>query len=147
MRRLLAVITTLLIVFGAAAPVCHADSASEISADDAIEIHATVQSQLDALANDDAVSAFQLTTAAKRMQIGTPDNFLRMIKEDYGPIYRHLVVIFFEPQVIDGDAVQVVRVTGSDSHVWVAVFWMQQEEDSSWKIDGCQLIETTSVST
>jgi len=147
MRRLLALITTLLIVFGAAAPVCRAGSVAGISIHDAIAIHATVQSQLDALANDDAVGAFQLTTAAKRMQIGTPDNFLRMIKQDYDPIYRHLVVIFFEPQVIDGDAVQVVRVTGSDSHVWVAIFWMQQEEGSGWKIDGCQLIETTSIST
>ena len=87
-----------------------------------------------------------MATSEKRMQIGSADNFLQLIKEQYNPIYRHQRVIFSRPEVIDGDAIQIVRVTDSDSRVWLAIFWMQQEEDSSWKIDGCQLLETTSVS-
>lgn len=147
MKQLLALITALLVALGAPLQICRAGSISEITAADAMAIHTAVQSQLEALSNDDAASAFELTTSAKRMQIGTPDNFLRLIKEEYDPIYRHLGVIFSTPEVIDGDAIQVVRITGSDSRVWVAIFWMQQEPDRSWKIDGCQLVRTTSVST
>jgi len=147
MKQLLALITALLIAFGMPLQACRAGPISKITPTDAAAIHTTVQSQLDALSKDDAAGAFELTSSAKRMQIGTPDNFLRMIKEDYDPIYRNLGVIFLAPQVIDGDAIQVVRVTDSGSRVWVAIFWMQQEPDSSWKIDGCQLLETTSVST
>ena len=117
-----------------------------ITSADALAIHETVQSQLDAFANDDAASAFELATSEKRMLIGSADNFLRLIKEQYSPIYRHQRAIFSQPEVIDGDAIQIVRVTDSDSHVWLAIFWMRQEEDSSWKIDGCQLLETSSVS-
>ncbi len=118
----------------------------DITTADAIAIHEVVQSQLEALSNDDAVSAFELATPEKRMLIGSPDNFLRLIKEEYNPIYRYQRVIFSRPEVIDGDAIQVVRVTDGYSRVWLAVFWMQQGEDSVWRIDGCQLLQTTSVS-
>jgi len=118
----------------------------DITTADAIAIHEVVQSQLEALSNDDAVSAFELATPEKRMLIGSADNFLRLIKEEYNPIYRYQRVIFSRPEVVNGDAIQIVRVTDGNSRVWLAVFWMQQGEDSAWRIDGCQLLETTSVS-
>lgn len=124
----------------------NAEELKAITTADAIAIHEVVQSQLDALANDDAASAFELATPEKRMLIGSPDNFLRLIKEQYNPIYRHQRALFSHPEVVNGDAIQLVRVTDSESRVWLAIFWMQQEEDSSWKIDGCQLLETSSVS-
>lgn len=117
-----------------------------ITTADSIAIHEVVQLQLEALSNDDAVGAFELATPEKRMLIGSPDNFLRMIKEQYNPIYRYQRVMFSTPEVVNGEAIQVVRVTDGYSRVWVAVFWMQQGEDSAWRIDGCQLLETTSVS-
>jgi len=117
-----------------------------ITTADAIAIHDAVQRQLDALANDDADRAFELATPEKRMLIGTPDRFLQMIKEQYNPIYRYERVIFSSPEVVEGNAIQIVRVTDNDSKVWVAVFWMKEAEDSRWQIDGCQLMETTSVS-
>ncbi len=144
MKRFLAMASLLA---GLCAPVW--GSAAElkgITTADAIAIHEVVQSQLDALANDDAAGAFELATPEKRMLIGSPDNFLRLMKEQYNPIYRHQRVIFSRPEVVNGDAIQIVRVTDSESRVWLAIFWMQQEEDSSWKIDGCQLLETTTVS-
>ncbi|HZW19795.1 DUF4864 domain-containing protein [Noviherbaspirillum sp.] len=118
----------------------------DITTADVIAINEVVQSQLEALSNDDAVSAFELATPEKRMLIGSADNFLRLIKEEYNPIYRYQRVIFSRPEVVNGDAIQIVRVTDGNSRVWLAVFWMQQGEDSAWRIDGCQLLETTSVS-
>jgi hypothetical protein len=117
-----------------------------ITTADAIAIHEVVQSQLEAFSNDDAASAFELATPAKRMLIGNPDNFLRLIKEEFKAIYRYQRVIFSMPEVINGDAIQIVRVTDGYSRVWLAVFWMQQGDDSSWRVDGCQLLETTSTS-
>lgn len=144
MKRLLAT-TSIIVALGAPwwSPAAAVDA---ITAADAIAIHEVVQSQLEALSNDDAAGAFELATHEKRMLIGTPDNFLRLIKEEYDPIYRYQRVIFSQPEVIKGDAAQVVRVTDGYSRVWVAVFWMQQDAESNWKIDGCQLIETTAIS-
>lgn len=144
MKRLL---TTTSMVVGLLVPWWNSAFALEnITTADAIAIHETVQLQLEALSNDDAVGAFELATPEKRLLIGSPDNFLRLIKEEYNPIYRYQGVIFSHPEVIDGAAIQMVRVTDGYSRVWVAVFWMQQGEDSAWRIDGCQLLETTSVS-
>jgi len=145
MKRLL---VTASILAGLVVPWCNSAMAVEnITTADAIAIHETVQSQLEAFSNDDADGAFQLATPEKRLLIGSPDKFLQLIKEEYHPIYRYQRVIFSPAEVVDGEAIQVVRITDGYSRVWVAVFWMQQgEEDSSWKIDGCQLLETTSVS-
>ncbi len=123
-----------------------AAAVGNITPADAVAIHDAVQSQLDALANDDASGAFELATREKRLLIGSPDNFLRLIKEQYNPIYRYQRVFFSTPQLVDGNAIQVVHVTDGESHVWLAIFWMQQEQGKGWKIDGCQLLQTTSVS-
>lgn len=139
--------TLLIGLEASSAAIAAAEPIGDITTADAIAIHAAVESQLEALAEDDAASAFELTSPTKRMQIGTADNFLRIVKEQYTPIYRPQLVIFSRPQVVDGNAVQIVRLTDDDRHVWVAVFWMlQQEDDSSWKIDGCQLLQTSSMS-
>lgn len=144
MKRLLAMACLLL---GLGLPWwADATAINDITPADAVAIHEAVQSQLDALANDDASGAFKLATREKRLLIGSPDNFLRLIKEQYNPIYRYQRVLFSTPQLVDGNAVQVVRVTDGESHVWLAIFWMQQEQGKNWKIDGCQLLQTTSVS-
>ncbi|OWW19128.1 DUF4864 domain-containing protein [Noviherbaspirillum denitrificans] len=144
MKRLLA---TASLLAGLCAPWwSSAWAIDDITTADAIAIHEVVQTQLEALSIDDAVSAFEQATPEKRMLIGSPDNFLRLIKEEYNPIYRYQRVIYSKPEVVNGDAIQIVRVTDGNSRVWLAVFWMQQGEDSIWRIDGCQLLETTSVS-
>jgi len=120
--------------------------AAGLSAADGEAIRAVVQSQLDAFAKDDAVSAFALATPATRGRFGSPDNFLYVVKQHYNPIYSHRLALFSDPELIDGTAIQVVRLTDRDSRVWLAVYEMQRENDGSWKIDGCQLLETTSIS-
>jgi hypothetical protein len=37
-------------------------------------------------------------------------------------------------------------LTDRENIVWIAIYEMEQEADGSWKIDGCSLFETTSVS-
>lgn len=113
---------------------------------DTIAIHEVVQAQLNAFASDDAAAAFDLATVEKQLLLGSPDIFMQLIRERYEPIYRNKVLIFDHPEVVHGLTVQRVRVTDSYSRVWVAIFWMQQDEQSNWKIDGCHLVETPNVS-
>jgi hypothetical protein len=118
----------------------------EITGRDAEAIQAVVQSQLDAFAADDAVKAFELSTASTRNILGSADSFLQMIKYEYPPIYRHRRALFMPPQLLEGQALQVVRLTDRDNNVWVAIYRMKVEQDGKWRIDGCSLVETTSVS-
>jgi hypothetical protein len=120
--------------------------AQPVEARDAKHIQAVVKSHLKALAEDDAPRAFAAATSETREQLGSPENFLALIKEEYSPIYHNRQALFVPAEVIDGQTIQVARVTGSDNRVWVALFRMERDEDDSWKIAGCQLLETTSVS-
>lgn len=118
---------------------------STVSASDAIAIHIAVQSQLEALAEDDAAGAFALATKDTQSKIGSPERFLDLVKEHYTPMYRHQFALFSNPEVIDGQTIQVVRLTDPDRKVWVAVYRMEPAGDGTWKIDGCQLLETTTI--
>lgn len=143
MKRRFIVMLSMLV--GLALPLC-ALAADEITQEDKIAIHAVVQSQLDALAQDDADTAFALATADSRNRLGDPDTFLRIIKEHFTPIYRHQRALFSAPEMIAGHMVQIVRLTDGDNSVWLAVYQMQREMDGNWKIEGCKLLETASVS-
>jgi hypothetical protein len=141
--RLFAMILLLAGLIGS--PTVHG-ATMEITGQDAQAIHAVVQSQLDAFAEDDAAKAFALSTVSTRTLLGSADNFLRMIKYEYPPIYRHRRAIFLPPHMVDGAALQIVRLTDRENNVWVAIYRMAVEPDGKWKIDGCSLLETTSVS-
>lgn len=121
-------------------------NAKPLPNDDARSIQAAVRGQLQALAQDDAESAFALSTPSIRSQMGSPENFLRVIKEEYSPMYRHLIVIFSAPENLGDSIIQIVRLTDRESRVWMAIYSMQRDAVGSWKIDGCQLLETDSVS-
>lgn len=146
MKRFLAMLALLFSLGGMAQAQGPATGIGGITTADAIAIHEVVQAQLEALANDDAAAAFEQATLEKRMLIGSPDNFMRLIRELYEPIYRYKHLIYFRPEVVHGTAVQMVRVTDRQSKVWVAIFWMQQDENLQWKIDGCHLLETATLS-
>lgn len=145
MKRWLVIFGLVCGLSGLAAP-AQAGPLGDITTADAIAIHDVVQAQLEAFAKDDAVAAFELATLEKRVLIGSPDNFMRLIRELYEPIYRHKMLIYSRPEVVHGNAVQLVRVTDRQSKVWVAIFWMQQDDNLQWKIDGCHLLETATVS-
>ena len=119
--------------------------AEKLHESEMVEIRSAVQSQIEALTNDDAVKAFDLTTEDARNRLGSPDNFLRMIKEKYDPVYRHRMALYSSPQIVLGKVYQAVRLTDLDSHVWVAIYLMHKDEEGTWKIDGCQLVQTMTI--
>jgi hypothetical protein len=125
---------------------CENAVAAPISGTDAQAIHDVVQSQLDALSEDDAGRAFSLATTHMRSLIGTPDRFLQMVKDQYPAVYRNRLALFSQPERIDGHTMIIVRLTDSENSVWIAIYELMRETDGAWKIEGCNLVETTSVS-
>ena len=118
----------------------------EMTGDEALRIRNVVQSQLEAFAADDATAAFGLATASTRAMLGTPEQFLQLVKEYYPPIYRHRRALFSQPEMFEGRVLIMVRLTAQDNVVWIAVYEMERETGGDWKIEGCNLFETTSVS-
>lgn len=105
-----------------------------------------VQSQLHAFAEDDAETAFNLATESTQSLARTPNDFLKVIKQRFTPIYRHRHALFSEPEIIEGHALQIVQLIDHDNLVWIAIYEVEREADGKWKIDGCQLFETNNMS-
>jgi hypothetical protein len=121
-------------------------AADPVSSADAKAIQAVVRSQLQAFAEDDAAKAFSLATDETRSRIGSADTFMQIIKNDYDPIYRNHDPIFAPAEVIDGNTIQIVRLADRDNVVWIAIYKLERDHGGNWKIQGCELLQTTSVS-
>ena len=123
----------LLFAFAASLP------AEEVSREDALAIRAVIAEQLDAFAHDDARRAFSLATTGIRLQFGTPEVFMNMVRTDYPVVYRPKTVQFEGPVIVDGELIQPVKMTDAEGRAWIALYPMQREPDGGWRISGCQL--------
>ena len=141
-RRLLGVAA--LVAVAVVAPVAAADKPTSA---DRRAIEATIRQQLDAFRSDDAERAFGFASPDIRRQFGSSDNFMRVVRERYEPVYRPSAVQFGRLDAIAGGWIQSVDLVDGDGRVWRALFTMRRQADRQWKIGGCQLLQTAAIAT
>jgi hypothetical protein len=124
-----------LILFGTSAAL----PAAEVSPRDALAIRAVIADQLDAFTHDDAPRAFSLAATGIRAQFGTPEAFMNMVRSAYPVIYRRKSVQFEQPEAVEGEVIQPVRMTDAEGRAWIALYPMQRQANGGWRINGCQL--------
>lgn len=112
---------------------------------DAQAIQGVIQLQLQAVSRDDADVAFSFASASSQDELGSPDDFMELIRHDFPMIYRHRLVSFEEPDIDVNHATQIVQFTDEKNAIWIGLYRMLREKDGTWKIAGCQLFETSSV--
>ena len=130
---------------------CFAFSTSSALADESANggqaARALIERQLDAFAHDDAAAAYALAAPGIKTIFPDPDDFIAMVRKQYGPVYRHRSVEFGEAEV-DGDtASQIVTLIDGDNVVWKALYKLARQTDGQWLISGCVLIKSTDSST
>lgn len=132
------------------APVMAADRsapAERMTAADRQGIEETIRQQLDAFGRDDAERAFAFATPDIQKMFGSSDSFMRMVRDNYEPVYRSTGIQFERLTQSNGLWVQTVRLTDDEGKVWRALFTMRRQADHGWKVGGCQLVETSALST
>jgi hypothetical protein len=110
-----------------------------LSEADRAAIRAVIQDQLAAFQRDDGPAAFAHASPAIRTRFGTPENFMRMVRQGYQPVYRPRRVEFLDLLTVQGDLIQKVRVVGPDGTEAIALYQMQRQPKGGWKINGCAL--------
>lgn len=105
-------------------------------------VREVVHLQINALADDDAEKAYSLTTSATQQLLGSPNNLLSFIKDEFAPIYRPRHAMFQETEIIGQHALQIVQLIDSSGLIWIAIYQVELETDGKWKVDGCRLFET-----
>ncbi len=130
-----------------AGPVDPAGAAEKLTAADRRGIEQTIRRQLDAFGRDDADGAFGYASPDIRRLFGSPDNFMQMVRKNYDPVYRAGSVQFIALDSVAGRWVQVVQLVDSEGRVWRALFTMKRQPDKTWKVGGCQLVQTSALAT
>ncbi len=111
-----------------------------ISEHDKTVIRQVIEEQLQAFQQDDAVTAFSLTSPAIQRKFDTPENFMAMVKAKYQAVYCPRSVMFRGFATIDDYPARVAMVMGQDGNLVQAVYIMQHQSDLSWRIHGYYLV-------
>lgn len=115
--------------------------ASPASADDVTTAQSVIRSQAEAFARDDAVAAYSYAAPEIRERFSQADIFLRMVQNQYAPVYRHRSFEFGEARIADGKISQLVHIVDGDGVPWDALYTLEPQADGSLKIVGCTLIK------
>ncbi|HEX4114061.1 MAG TPA: DUF4864 domain-containing protein [Stellaceae bacterium] len=115
---------------------------------DKAAIRHVIQSQLDAFQKDDGVTAFRFSTPGLRARFQDSAHFMRMVRENYRPVYRPSQISFGALDSVDTNTrVQHMLVVGSDGNTHEALFVMEHQKDGKWLIAGCFLMESDLTAT
>jgi hypothetical protein len=109
---------------------------------DRAAIRSVIEAQLGAFRRDDGVAAFSYASPTIRAKFRTAEIFMDMVRNGYRMVYRPREVEFREARILDGRPVQEVLFVGPDNQAVIAVYFLEQEDDGSWKIDGVYLLRS-----
>jgi len=109
-------------------------------------IRTVIASQLEAFRRDDATRAFSYAAPAIRKQFRTAREFMRMVRADYGAVYRPQSVRFLDHFMVSRRPVQRLRLVTQDDAILTAYYVMERQRDGSWKIAGCALHRRRAIS-
>ena len=118
--------------------------ADDIGAND--EFKSIITHQLQAMAQDDAATAYSDAAPNVQQLFPTPDVFMNMVRNGYPPVYRNKS-FKFEASGTDpsGRPYQRVGLLGADGVRYEAIYFMEKQADGSWKISGCVVAKVDGV--
>jgi hypothetical protein len=129
-----------------AASTAHAQAVKPLAPAEAAAIRTVIESQIAAFRADDAPLAFSYAAPDIRAMFGSPDNFMRMVRQGYPVVYRPVSMLFRPPVDDAGEFIQAVELSDRDGVVWLALYRMQKTKEGSdagqWRIAGVVLTGT-----
>lgn len=116
--------------------------AQQMTADrnDRDAIHAVIQRQIQAFQSDDVEAAFAFASPEIRAKFGTADHFFQTVKTNYKAVYRPRSVMFEKLVTVQGIPTQEVILLAPEGELVKALYLMEKQADSTWKISGCFLV-------
>lgn len=111
------------------------------AADDVAAAQSVIRAQEQALARDDAASAYSYAAPAIHQIFPQAEIFMTMVQHQYAPVYRHKSFEFGEARTEGGQVAQRVHIIDANGEAWEAMYTLEQQADGSYKITGCMLLK------
>jgi len=115
--------------------------ADTLTGPDVLQVQQVVTAQLKAFSSEDADAAFAAATPEVRKSVGDPSRFLALVRGNYPMVYHPAGFAFLKPQVDKDQVLQAVALRDGDDKTWIALFTLERQPDSSWRIGACIVAE------
>ena len=106
-----------------------------------------VENQIKAFHQRQHEEAFNYAAPALRIVFRDVENFIRMVKRGYNPIYAAQNWSFGRSRTEGEKNHHEVLISGPNGGEWTALYTLQKQIDGMWKIVGVQLLKSTGKST
>ncbi|MER8489150.1 DUF4864 domain-containing protein [Mesorhizobium australicum] len=107
-----------------------------------------IDGQLKALIADNGAKAYSFAAPNVKQIFPTVDAFMNMVTNGYPPVRKPQSYAFGKvEQTGPGSIVQQVLIVGPDGKDYEAVYTLQQQPDGTFRITGCSLRASNSLST
>jgi hypothetical protein len=107
---------------------------------------AVVEGQIHAFERGDDAGAWNFAAPEIREKFSTAAAFSEMVRERYGPIYKHRSVEFGPASRRGDDVGMVVTLVADDNEVWSAIFIVTKQGDGGWRTSSCLLAKAPQTS-
>lgn len=111
------------------------------AADDVAAAQGVIRAQEQALARDDAASAYSYAAPPIHQLFPQAGIFMTMVQKQYAPVYRHRSFEFGEARTEGNWVAQRVHIIDANGEAWEALYTLEQQADGSFKITGCTLLK------
>ncbi len=100
----------------------------------------TITRQLESFLSGQFETAYTYASPDIKRLYPTLDQFMRMVQTGYLPVLRPGNYAFGRTETLaDGRIVQEVLIRAPDGSDWTAVYFMEEQEDGAWQVDGVSL--------
>ncbi|MER9651983.1 DUF4864 domain-containing protein [Mesorhizobium sp. M0152] len=107
-----------------------------------------IDGQLKAFIADDGATAYSFAAPNVKQIFPTVDTFMNMVTNGYPPVRKPRSYSFGKVEETGpGSIVQQVLIVGPDGKDYEAVYTLQQQPDGTFRITGCSLRASNSLST
>ncbi|KQZ99710.1 hypothetical protein ASD64_15500 [Mesorhizobium sp. Root157] len=107
-----------------------------------------IDGQLKAFVSNDGALAYSFAAPNIKRMFPTADIFMDMVSKGYAPVRRPKGYAFGKVQEISPTSIiQQVLVTGPDGKDYEAVYTLELQPDGTYRITGCSLRASNSLST
>ncbi len=120
-------------------PVQNLPTGAQISSKDRETFREIIDAQIDAFHRNDAEKAFSYAVPALKEKFGTPERFMKIVRERYPAAFLPREHTFGEVTEGLGGPTQWVRVVGPHGFPWLALYTFQRKAQGEWKISGVTL--------